>query len=107
MNAWLISVVAFVAGILLGGLYFGGLWWTLRRITETGGTLWWGLLSFGIRAVLVVGGFALLVPLGWYAPAVALIGFLAARYLWIRRVAPEVRTAELPLDGFSSSTSSR
>ncbi len=72
------------AGAALGALYFGGLWLTVTRVPRTrrpylllGG-------SFVARTAAVLTGFYLLLPHGWMAQAVAMVGFLVARQLWLR-----------------------
>jgi len=77
---------AATAGALLGACYFGGLWWTVRRMPRSQTPL---LLYFGsllIRSVAVLAlVYGVLVQYGWHAVAVLLIGFVAARMLLIRR----------------------
>jgi F1F0 ATPase subunit 2 len=51
--------LAAVAGALLGGVFFGGLWWTIRRgLASPRPALWFGF-SLPVRLILVVAGFRL------------------------------------------------
>jgi F1F0 ATPase subunit 2 len=47
---------ALMLGIVLGGVCFGGLWWTVRRGLASGSpALWFGLSALGRMAVVLVG----------------------------------------------------
>lgn len=46
-----------LAGAFLGILYFGGLWWTIQKISQAGQSVWLLAVSFILRTVLVIGGF--------------------------------------------------
>lgn len=73
-----------VAGLAVGALYFGGLWWTVRSVTRKRRPALWLAASFAFRALLAVGAFAALLRLGSVALIAALIGFMAARWLITR-----------------------
>ncbi len=79
---------AFVAGAALGGLFFGGLWWTLQRLPQSSHP---ALLLVGgavARAVLVVAGVFLATGGEALAVAVCMAGFLAARLTLTRALGP-------------------
>lgn len=74
-------ILAGAAGGLLGLLFFGGLWWTVRRaIVSPKPALW-----FGASALLRIGGTAagfVLISAGhWPRLLMCLLGFWAARWL--------------------------
>jgi len=46
---------------------------------------WIAITSFGIRAGLVITGFYLLLMFDWQLLAVAMVGFLVARVIAVRR----------------------
>ncbi len=74
-----------VVGVLLGGLYYAGLWWTVKslsRFRRPGLVL---TVSFLVRACLLVGGFLLLAGRSPYALFAALIGFTISRFLVVGR----------------------
>jgi len=76
------------AGAALGLLYFGGLWLTLQRLPTADRPKALLLGSFVGRTALVLGIFYILarvVEVGWEGLAVSLIGFLAIRFLLVRR----------------------
>lgn len=79
---------AVVWGTLVGGLYFGGLWLTVRRLTLVKHQAVWLLASLAIRNALAVAGFFPLVNLGWQYALIGLVGFIVARLIWVRRIAP-------------------
>ncbi|MDI1230812.1 MAG: ATP synthase subunit I [Methylobacter sp.] len=86
---WVIGVL--VWGALLGLMYFGGLWLTLRRLTEVKYQTVWVLGSLAIRNVLAVVGFFPVVKLGWQYALICLLGFILVRFIVVRRISPEPR----------------
>lgn len=82
---WFYLALAIVAGSLLGMLFFGGLWWTVRRMASGGRPHLLAAASFVLRTALVMGGFYLLLGAGWPYLLGAMAGFIAARtYLTFR-----------------------
>ena len=85
-------VLALVTGVLLGGVFFGGLWWTVRRM---GSSKRPALLMFGsflVRNSVALGGFYLIGRGHWERLLVCLVGFVMARIL----VTLLTRVAEKP-----------
>lgn len=79
--------LALAWGLTLGVYYFGGLWWTVRRLpgrARPGRLL---LASFGLRLIPVLIGLALLLERGPAPMAAALAGLLAVRIVLTRRIA--------------------
>jgi F1F0 ATPase subunit 2 len=77
------ALAAVLLGIALGAGYFGGLWWTLSRLSRwrrPGVVL---LLSFAARGAVVVAAFVLLARTGPAALALAFAGFLVARVVLV------------------------
>ncbi|MBI1358420.1 MAG: ATP synthase subunit I [Acidobacteria bacterium] len=74
----------FAAGLLLGAVFFGGLWWTVRKALSASRPALWFLASLLLRTGLVLGGFYWLAGGGWPRLAAALAGFVAARILALR-----------------------
>ncbi len=81
------AVGAGIWGALLGALYFGGLWLTVRRLTVVKHQALWLLGSLTIRNMLAVAGFFPVVNLGWQYALMSLAGFILARFIWVRRIA--------------------
>ena len=86
--SWLQGLWALAAGMGLGSLYFGGLWVTVRRAAQgrPGGP---GLLaSLLLRLALIAAGLHLVAGHRWQDYLAALLGILAARGYWTRRLGP-------------------
>ena len=70
---------ALAAGMVLGAVFFGGLWWTVSRImTARVPAVWFGLSSL-VRMVIVVCGLYCFARLGLPSLIACLCGLLAAR----------------------------
>ena len=82
--AWII--VSLVTGTVLGMFYFGGLWITVRRLTVARQPALLTLVSFVLRATVVLLGFYFVLGGRWERLAACLAGFLLARTLFIRRL---------------------
>lgn len=82
--------VGFLAGVGLGGLFFGALWLTVRRLPFASGPV---LLAGGSYLVRLCGlgiGLYVVVRVGGAVSLLsALLGVLAARQVMIGRIAPE------------------
>ena len=83
MNEITLTVLAFAAGIGLGFLFFGGLWWTVKIATNSKTPALWFLGSLTLRLALVLAGFYL-IGVGDLVKLVScFVGFFIARYLVI------------------------
>lgn len=82
---WTLLAAGLASGVLLGLLYLLGLWLTVRRATSTGNR---GLLvvSFVIRAGLLLLALYFVAGFGPQALVSALAGFLLARWLLTRLI---------------------
>ena len=70
---------ALAAGMVLGALFFGGLWWTVRRgLTAPNPALWFGLSAL-IRMTITVSALYYVARSGWPSLIAFLCGFLVAR----------------------------
>ena len=78
--------LALGAGMLLGTVFFAGLWWTVQRgLNSANPALWFGA-SMLARTALVLGGFYLAGGADWKRLLLCLLGFLAARAIVTRRI---------------------
>jgi F1F0 ATPase subunit 2 len=84
-------VLAGLAGILVGGVFFGGLLWTVRKGVLSSQPAMWFLGSFLVRTAIAVAGFYFAARGDWQRSVACLLGFLAARMLVTRltRVPPD------------------
>jgi len=78
-----------LAGIVLGTLYFGGLWLTITRMRASKSPGIFLAISFLLRTVLVIGGFYLITDGKLERLAVAMLAFFVTRFVFIRYFSPE------------------
>jgi len=93
---------ALAAGVMLGLLFFGGLWWTVRRLAVTAHPALWMLGSFVLRTAIVLAGFYMVADSRWQNLIAALAGFILARILVQKRTGGE-KSAESELADASQS----
>lgn len=101
MNETLLGLLVFLAGGLLGMMFFAGLWWTIQRCLVSPHPARWLLGSLLLRTGLSLMGFYLVADGDWQRLLLCLLGFVMARLLvtWLARpTSPAVR----PLSGGSS-----
>jgi len=79
---------AFAAGLGIGGFYFAGLWWTVRRLPLARSPALWVLGSFVLRAGLSLLGFYGVLQGGWPLLASSLAGFILVRLAAVHRLRP-------------------
>lgn len=77
-------IVPLLTGCLLGILYFGGLWETVRRIPGSRRPYRLLVWSYLGRLSIVLGGFYLVMDGAWERLAACVAGFLAVRVIMIR-----------------------
>jgi F1F0 ATPase subunit 2 len=79
----LFLVLVFIAGIALGLLFFGGLWFTVKKITTAKKPSLLFLGSFFLRFGITIFGFYFFSSGRWQSFLVCLLGFITARVLII------------------------
>jgi len=77
-------ILAGAAGGLLGLLFFGGLWWTVRRAFDSARPALWVGGSLLLRMGCVAAGFVVVSAGDWRRSLSCLLGFWAARWLVLR-----------------------
>jgi F1F0 ATPase subunit 2 len=88
MNEELMVVLAWAAGGVLGGTFFGGLWWTVRKgVASPYPALWFGG-SLLLRVSVVLAGFYVVSAGRWPRTLACLLGFLTARFIVMRLTKP-------------------
>ena len=75
-----------LAGMAVGLFYFGGLWWTVRRLPEVRRPALWTLASYLVRMTASVGAMYLVSGGRWERILILLAGFLTVRFLMVRRL---------------------
>lgn len=87
MNETILFIISFISGLLLGWLFFAGLWITLKDIGHTRHPVLRILGSLLLRMGLVLAGFyALLQWAGWPHLLVATLGFTLLRLALVHRL---------------------
>jgi len=84
MREVLVLLLALVAGIFLGALFFGGLWWTVQRGLTSHQPALWFLGSMLVRTAIAVSGFYFVMQGDWRRLVACLAGFLLARICTVR-----------------------
>lgn len=67
------------AGLLTGAFYFGGLWWTVRRVVRSRRPAFLLAASFFVRTAVALTVFYVVMEKNWLRLAVCLAGFLVMR----------------------------
>lgn len=89
MSAMVSLMLALLAGLALGLLYFGGLWLTVRRLARTRRPAPLFALSLLLRMALTLAGFYLVMDGSWQRMLACLAGFIAVRQLLVSRLKPD------------------
>ena len=79
MNEPLSLASALVMGVLLGAIFLGGLWWTVRQGLSSKRVALWFLGSLLLRMGIVLAGFYLVSGGQWEQLLLCLLGFVMAR----------------------------
>jgi F1F0 ATPase subunit 2 len=90
-------LLAWVAGVLLGAVFFGGLWWTVRKGLTSKHPAWWFLGSLLVRTSITVTGLCFVASGHWERLLVCLVGFILARLIvaWLTRPMGDDKTHSL------------
>jgi len=84
MNKTLHLLMALVAGLLLGAMFFGGLWWTVQKGVSSKRPALWFVGSLLVRTSIAPAGFYFIARGHWQRLIVCLIGFVVARLIVTR-----------------------
>jgi F1F0 ATPase subunit 2 len=96
MNEKVILTTALVAGVLLGVIFFGGLWWTVRKGVTAKNPALWFLGSLLLRMGIALAGFYFVARGDWKKSLLCLLGFLIARVAMLRLTRPNKETNHAP-----------
>jgi len=75
---------AALAGVALGAMFFGGLFWSVRKVLTTRHPAVWMLASLLSRMCLVLAGFYVVCHADWSRWAACMAGFVLARVVVTR-----------------------
>ena len=91
MNETVTLVLALVTGVLLGAMFFGGLWWTVRKGVSSKQPALWFVASLLLRTSIALVGFYVVARGHWERLLLCLLGFVIARLIvtWFTRAAEQ------------------
>lgn len=92
MNETLSLVLVLVTGVLIGAMFFGGLWWTVQKGVSSKRSALWFFGSLLLRTSIALAGFYFIARGHWERLLVCLLGFVIARLIVTRFT----RAAEKP-----------
>jgi len=100
MNEAMTLGLAGGAGVLLGAVFYGGLWWTIRQGVSSKQPALWFVGSLVVRMSVAVGGMVLVARGHWERLLLCLLGLVMARLVvtWLTRPA-EGRLRPQALEG--------
>ncbi len=81
-------VLAALAGIALGAVFFGGLWWTARRGAASSQPALWFSGSLLVRMAIVLPSLLAVAGGQWARMLACLLGFVVARMAVMRLTRP-------------------
>jgi len=87
MNETLTLVLAWMAGGLLGAIFFGGLLWTVHKGVSSQRPVLWFLGSLLLRMSIALAGFYFVSGRDWERLLLCLLGFVMVRsvVMWLTR----------------------
>ena len=88
MNEPLSLAFALAAGVLLGAMFYGGLWWTVRQGVSSKRAALWFLGSLLLRMGVALAGFYFVSAGHWQRLLLCLLGFVLARLAVTRLTRP-------------------
>ena len=92
-------ILPLLGGMLLGIVFFGGLWWTIRQGISSDAPALWFFASVLIRTGICVSGFYLIAQGDWRRLLICVAGFFAARIAVTMLTRVRVGTRELLVEG--------
>ena len=94
MNEFLSLALALAAGMLLGAIFFGGLWLTVRKGASSKQPALWFFGSLLLRMSIALSGFYFVSGGHWKRLLLCLLGFVMARLAvtWLTRSSGENQT---------------
>jgi F1F0 ATPase subunit 2 len=96
MNETIILAAALAAGVLLGAIFFGSLWWTVRKGVTAKIPALWFLGSSLLRMSIVLAAFYFVARGDWKKLLLCLVGFLIARVVVLRLTRLNKETSHAP-----------
>lgn len=98
MDEMLTLVLAGVAGVVLGAIFFGGLWWTVRKGVLSKRPALWFFGSLLARVSIALTGFYFVSGGHWDRMLTCLFGFLMTHFIVTRLTGPPVKQHNSPVE---------
>jgi F1F0 ATPase subunit 2 len=88
MSNLLVLATAFAAGVALGVIFIGGLWWTVAKRLASPQPAMWFFGSMLLRMAVILAGFFIVGGENWKRWLACLLGFVIARFAvqWLTRL---------------------
>ena len=80
MNEIVYMILAFIVGLFLGIIFFGGLWFTVKKLVTSKIPALLFLGSFILRVSITLIGFYYISTGSWQRLLICMAGFITARY---------------------------
>jgi F1F0 ATPase subunit 2 len=96
MNNIIFSSLPLVLGLLLGLIFFCGLWWTVQRGIYSKSPARWFLGSMLLRISVVLAGFYYLGGGDWQRLVTCLFGFIIGRFIVMRLTRSSIDYSHTP-----------
>ena len=84
MNEMMMPAFAFLGGLMLGAIFFGGLWWTVLKGVSARQPALWFSASLLLRTGITLAGFYFVADSDWKRLIICLSGFIIARLIVTR-----------------------
>jgi F1F0 ATPase subunit 2 len=81
MNELVSLIPALLTGMILGAIFFGGLWWTVKKGLVAANPALWFLGSLLLRTTITVSGFYWIAGGSWQKLLACLLGFIITRFI--------------------------
>lgn len=95
MSEAIVLTSSLIVGLLLGMLFFSGLWWTIRLATGSRQPAIWFMGSMMLRTCIALAGFYWVALGHWQRLIACVVGFFVGRLIvtWFTRSSPEASHA--------------
>ncbi len=97
MNEILTWSLAWTAGGGLGAIFYGGLWWTIRKGVSSAKPARWFLGSLLLRMSIALAGFYFVTGGQWERLMLCLLGFFMARVAVTGLTGPPIESPHPPV----------
>ena len=94
----MVWLLAFLAGAVLGSFFFGSLWLTVRQLPTTAWPVRLIIGSYFGRMAIALLGFYMIIQGDWQRAIAGLLGFIAIRFMFVRRLQPSRRSLSNSLE---------